>query len=131
MLQFYPDGKNQLEMITSAAMKSGFSGGLVIDYPNSSKAKKYYLVLEAGVRRNLGIVEVKGKSDMEEEAEGEVEEEGNEARMNKEKHQKFTKGKKILKRRELVVNAKQRQRRRGAVINKDTKYTGRKRRPKF
>ncbi len=132
MLQFYPDGKNQLEMITSAAMKSGFSGGLVIDYPNSSKAKKYYLVLEAGVRRNLGIVEVKGKSDMEEEAEGEVEEEANEARMNKEKHQKFTKGKKkILKRRELVVNAKQRQRRRGAVINKDTKYTGRKRRPKF
>ncbi len=42
-------------------MKSGFSGGLVIDYPNSTKAKKYYLVLEAGVKRNLGIVEVKGK----------------------------------------------------------------------
>lgn len=53
-------------MITSAAMKSGFSGGLVIDYPNSAKAKKYYLVLEAGVRRNLGIVEVKGKTDMDE-----------------------------------------------------------------
>jgi len=32
-------------MITSAAMKSGFSGGLVIDYPNSTKAKKYYLVI--------------------------------------------------------------------------------------
>ena len=50
-------------------MKSGFSGGLVIDYPNSSRAKKYYLVLEAGVRRNLGIVEVKGKTDMDEEVE--------------------------------------------------------------
>ena len=56
VLQFYPDGKHQLEMITSAAMKSGFSGGLVVDYPNSTRAKKYYLVLEAGVRRNLGIV---------------------------------------------------------------------------
>ena len=55
-------------MITSAAMKSGFSGGLVIDYPNSTKAKKYFLVLEAGARRNLGIVEIKGKSEeMEEE----------------------------------------------------------------
>lgn len=54
-------------MITSAAMKSGFSGGLVIDYPNSTKAKKYYLVLEAGVRRNLGIVEVKGKTEMDDE----------------------------------------------------------------
>jgi 18S rRNA (guanine1575-N7)-methyltransferase len=32
-------------MITSAAMKSGFSGGLVVDYPNSTKAKKYYLVI--------------------------------------------------------------------------------------
>ena len=50
-------------MITTAAMKSGFSGGLVIDYPNSAKAKKYFLVLEAGARRNLGIVEVKGKTE--------------------------------------------------------------------
>jgi 18S rRNA (guanine1575-N7)-methyltransferase len=94
-------------MITSAAMKSGFSGGLVVDYPNSAKAKKYYLVLEAGVRRNLGIVEVKGKSDMEEEAEQEVEDEANEAKMNKEKHQRFKKGsKKIVKRKELVMRAK-------------------------
>ena len=43
-------------MITSAAMKCGFTGGLVVDYPNSTRAKKYYLVIEAGVRRNLGIV---------------------------------------------------------------------------
>lgn len=70
VLQFYPDGKNQLEMITTAAMKSGFSGGLIVDYPNSTRAKKYYLVLEAGARRNLGIVEVTGKTEeMEEEVE--------------------------------------------------------------
>jgi 18S rRNA (guanine1575-N7)-methyltransferase len=56
VLQFYPDGKNQLEMITTAAMKSGFTGGLVVDFPNSTRAKKYYLVIEAGVRRNLAIV---------------------------------------------------------------------------
>ena len=53
-------------------MKAGFSGGLVIDYPNSTRAKKYFLVLEAGARRNLGIVEIRGKTDelMEDEVEG-------------------------------------------------------------
>ena len=35
-------------MITKAAMKNGFTGGLTIDYPNSQKAKKYYLFLVAG-----------------------------------------------------------------------------------
>jgi 18S rRNA (guanine1575-N7)-methyltransferase len=35
-------------MITKAAMKSGFSGGLVVDFPHSTKAKKLYLVLDAG-----------------------------------------------------------------------------------
>ena len=35
-------------MIMGAAMKAGFSGGLVVDYPNSTKAKKYFLCLFAG-----------------------------------------------------------------------------------
>jgi len=35
-------------MITNAAMKNGFTGGLIVDYPNSKKAKKYYLFLMAG-----------------------------------------------------------------------------------
>jgi len=30
-------------------MKAGFTGGLVVDYPNSTKAKKYFLCLFAGV----------------------------------------------------------------------------------
>jgi 18S rRNA (guanine1575-N7)-methyltransferase len=41
VFQLYPEGTEQLEMITNAAMKSGFSGGVVIDYPNSTKARKY------------------------------------------------------------------------------------------
>ena len=32
----------QLELITAQAMKAGFTGGLVVDYPNSTKAKKYF-----------------------------------------------------------------------------------------
>lgn len=30
----------KLELITTQAMKAGFSGGMVVDYPNSAKAKK-------------------------------------------------------------------------------------------
>ena len=35
-------------MLTSAAMRAGFSGGLVVDYPHSTRAKKYFLVLMVG-----------------------------------------------------------------------------------
>lgn len=33
----------KLELITTQAMRAGFSGGMVVDYPNSSKAKKSVL----------------------------------------------------------------------------------------
>ena len=46
--QFYPSSPQQVEMITSAAMKCGFTGGLIVDFPNSKKAKKYFLFLVAG-----------------------------------------------------------------------------------
>ena len=46
--QLYPETPQQMEMITNAAMQCGFTGGLVVDYPNSAKAKKYYLCLFAG-----------------------------------------------------------------------------------
>lgn len=48
VFQFYPENGDQVEMITTQAMKAGFYGGLVVDYPNSAKAKKYFLVLMTG-----------------------------------------------------------------------------------
>ena len=45
MFQFYPENGAQIEMITSQSMRAGFTGGLVVDFPNSTKAKKYFLVL--------------------------------------------------------------------------------------
>lgn len=35
-------------MLTSTAMRAGFSGGLVVDFPHSTRAKKYFLVLMVG-----------------------------------------------------------------------------------
>jgi 18S rRNA (guanine1575-N7)-methyltransferase len=35
-------------MITNSALKNGFTGGLIVDFPNSKKAKKFFLFLMAG-----------------------------------------------------------------------------------
>lgn len=51
--QFYPSSPQQVEMITSAAMKNGFTGGLIVDFPNSKKAKKYFLFLMAGYSEEI------------------------------------------------------------------------------
>jgi 18S rRNA (guanine1575-N7)-methyltransferase len=45
VLQFYPENEEQVLLIAQTASKVGFAGGIVVDYPNSSKAKKYYLCL--------------------------------------------------------------------------------------
>jgi 18S rRNA (guanine1575-N7)-methyltransferase len=45
VLQFYPENPEQALMIAQAASKVGFAGGIVVDFPNSSKAKKFYLCL--------------------------------------------------------------------------------------
>lgn len=34
VLQLYPETPEQMEMISNSAMRAGFSGGLVIDFPN-------------------------------------------------------------------------------------------------
>ena len=34
MLQLYPENNAQRELILSSAMRAGFSGGVVVDYPH-------------------------------------------------------------------------------------------------
>ena len=51
--QFYPSSPEQVEMITAAAMKNGFTGGLIVDFPNSKKARKYFLFLMAGYSEEI------------------------------------------------------------------------------
>jgi hypothetical protein len=53
-LQFYPENEGQLELVTAVAKRCGFSGGLVVDFPNSTKAKKYYLCIFAGNNDGAG-----------------------------------------------------------------------------
>lgn len=48
VLQIYPENAIQAQSLTTAAMRAGFSGGLVVDFPHSTRAKKYFLVLMVG-----------------------------------------------------------------------------------
>ena len=48
ILQFYPTSDDQVQLITSIAQKAGFGGGVVVDYPNSKKARKVFLCLFVG-----------------------------------------------------------------------------------
>jgi 18S rRNA (guanine1575-N7)-methyltransferase len=48
VFQFYPSSDDQIQLITSSAQKAGFGGGIVIDYPNSNKARKVFLCLFVG-----------------------------------------------------------------------------------
>jgi len=45
ILQFYPESPEQALLIAQSASKVGFAGGLVVNYPNSTEAKKYFLCL--------------------------------------------------------------------------------------
>lgn len=53
VLQFYPENSNQIEIIMTQATKAGFYGGVVVDFPNSTKAKKFFLVLMTGGAASL------------------------------------------------------------------------------
>lgn len=48
VFQFYPSSDDQITLISTIAQRAGFTGGLVIDYPNSNKAKKVFLCLMVG-----------------------------------------------------------------------------------
>jgi len=125
VLQFYPDSPEQMELLTSAALRAGFTGGVLIDYPNSTKAKKYFMVLFAGMIFGQEMPKALGV---------EEEEKTTVTFIDKRK----TMGKKQKKDRKLqykskdwILNKKERRKKLGLNTAKDSKYTGRKRSGKF
>lgn len=129
VFQFYPETPQAMELITSSAMRCGFSGGLVVDYPNSTKAKKIYLCLFAGEPAPLAAP-LEGDEPL---AEGEAR---TKALFEKDrtKTEKRGKGKRgtSVKDRSWIQAKKERQRKQGKDnVPHDSKFTGRKRGPKF
>lgn len=121
VLQFYPETASQVEMITAAALRSGFGGGLVVDYPHSSKAKKHFLVIYAGFVGNAPQKVPEGLQGDEETI-----------AVNKRDRVKKKNGKKSGPTyKDKVIAKKEHQRRQGLDVRADTKYTARYRRQKF
>jgi len=131
VLQFYPENAAQMELITGCAMKCGFTGGLVVDFPHSSRAKKYFLCLFAGTPSE----EAQLPKALGEDAIGDEEQEDETVAFSKERRteHKKRKGKRDpVKSKNWVIKKKESQRRKGLEVRPDTKYTARKRSgPKF
>lgn len=110
VLQFYPETAEQAVLITETATQCGFTGGVVVDYPNSAKAKKHYLVLsfDRSSAQRQGAVAASGGT-----------------------KRVIKKGGMKKKSKEWIVHKKETERKRGKKVRPDTKYTGRKRPTKF
>ncbi|KLO11854.1 williams-Beuren syndrome critical region protein 22 [Schizopora paradoxa] len=128
ILQFYPNSDDQINLITSIAQKAGFGGGVVIDYPNSKKARKVFLCLfvgSGGAQQNVP----KGLD-----GEEPVEEDSVKYERRREREKRRDKGgkRKSVKAKDWILKKKELYRKRGKEgVPNDSKFTGRQRKPIF
>ncbi|KAK4305087.1 hypothetical protein Pmani_023006 [Petrolisthes manimaculis] len=118
VFQFYPENDAQVELIVSQAMRAGFTGGLVVDYPNSTRAKKIYLVLMTG-----GGTLPRGLQDQNESG-------SLQAQYQRRERMKQIRSGKVPKR-AWIMHKKERRRKQGKEVRRDSKFTGRKRSGRF
>lgn len=134
VFQFYPDSDDGLQLIQNSAMKAGFTGGCVIDYPASAKAKKYYLTLFAGVSHTKlpkalgtdGSGRPNKENDDDDSEQESVSVAGRESRINH-RRRRSSSDRPATKSREWILRKKDTQRLQGKDVRPDSKYTGRKR----
>jgi len=105
----------------------GFAGGIVVDYPNSTKAKKHYLVLsfDRSYKAPKGLTDAALLS----EARAGVRVDAAESKKGKKSKPHKKKG--GIKTKEWILHKKETQRKKGKDVRSDTKYTGRKRATRF
>ncbi|KAH8555668.1 S-adenosyl-L-methionine-dependent methyltransferase [Umbelopsis sp. PMI_123] len=129
VFQFYPENDDQIQMLTDTASKCGFEGGLLVDYPNSKKAKKYYLCLFAGQADGVKnrMPTALGEDGSEHPAVASVEFE-----KRRIKERRRSDKRRPVKDKQWILHKKETVRARGnRVVVADSKYTGRKRKPRF
>lgn len=112
--QFYPMNDAQTEQLLDAAKVAGFGGGLIIDEPESKRNKKYYLVLVAGQsERSINLAGAQMDAP--------------------DAKKKLTRKqmKKLESTKDYINRKKETMRRRGRKVAHDSKFTARRRRPRF
>jgi len=124
--QFYPDNPQQIDIITNSALENGFTGGLVVDFPHSSKAKKYYLFLQAGYTKD-SLDDVVSSIPKPIEDQSEEDEEKVDYNQKREELKKKRNSRTSFKSKDWIKKKKDRKRRQGRDVREDTKYTARKR----
>ncbi|KAL3778104.1 hypothetical protein ACHAW5_004098 [Stephanodiscus triporus] len=147
VLQFYPESAEHAILISECAARVGFAGGVVVDYPNSTKAKKHYLVLsfERSYRAPQGLTGAEGGGSATSRnnggggggrrptgvrvADADPRRAGGGGGKRGEKAPRKRKG--VGKTKEWILHKKETQRKKGKDTRKDTKYTGRKRPTRF
>lgn len=112
VFQFYPENSEQIELITTQATKAGFYGGVVVDFPNSTKAKKYFLVLMIS-----GFTILPPALDVND-AESVV------SYTSRREKIKKAKNKSLKNSRNWIMEKKERRRKQGKKVREDSKYTG-------
>lgn len=117
VLQFYPENPHQVELINNMANKAGFCGGLVVDNPESTKAKKFFLVLSCN----------SSKFRLPKALDGVGEEGSNQIKNEKRQRISQSRSKGNVKDKDWILQKKERRRRQGKITRPDTKYTGRRR----
>lgn len=124
VFQFYPQNADQIELVTKTAMKAGFFGGVVIDFPNSTKAKKIFLVLFTGDVPQTMPKALTGEDEVEER--NSIDYESKRKRFHQLRNTKAP-----FKSRQWILDKKERFRRKGKEVRNDTKYTARRRSGRF
>lgn len=122
VLQFYPETPEQAVLIAQSASRVGFAGGVVIDYPNSSKKKKYYLCLS--FERAYQVPTALGSASAGGGGVDTVARETKQRRVGK----KSSAG---VKKKDWIAQKKDRRKVQGKAVKSDSKYTGRKRHDAF
>lgn len=129
VFQFYPENDDQIQLIIDVATKCGFEGGLLVDYPNSKKAKKYYLCLFAGAQTGVKNQMPKALGE-----DGEMHPDELKSIQYEKRRQNHTKKRRDNRKsvKDWINNKKKVAREKGdKVVANDSKFTGRKRKVRF
>ncbi|KAL0843670.1 hypothetical protein Bca101_016916 [Brassica carinata] len=131
VFQVYPESIAQRELILRQALQAGFGGGLVVDYPHSTKKRKEFLVLTCGsVPTSINDGHKEGYSD-DDDDDSDEEENGMVCVSDRNRPRKKQRTNKKGKGREWVLRKKEQSRRKGNDVPADSKYTARKRKSRF
>lgn len=129
VFQFYPENPAQLNLISSTALRCGFNGGVLVDFPHSSKARKYFLVIYTGKPPAHAPVALTDESVASSYNQAKfMSQRGPKPAAKESKSGDKRSRRTPLKNKKWVLDIKERQRRQGKTVRPDSKFTARSRR---